>query len=289
TGGGGQVTGGGGQVTGGGGALPSLPDRELPRASHRRRGEGVHVAVLDTPVYDPSAFPNVSYHDDTRPHSEPLPYEAGHAAFIVGLIAREASEAHVHVYPVLDAYATGSSWEIAKRMARLPEEVSIANLSFGCYTIDDKPPLVLQRAIEVLTPRVIVIAAAGNHRQPMRPRPFWPAAMDNVVAVGALDGDREADFSPRAPWVGAMAQGVDVISNYLNGEVDVAGTDVKFHGFAQWQGTSFAAATVSGQVAAHLAGRQSGWRAREVLAELMARADGDAGVRPSRFRPRHGG
>ena len=82
----------------------------------------------------------------------------------------------------------------------LDRDVAILNLSLGCYTEDNQPPLLMQRAIQIMTPRILVVAAAGNHRQPQRPRPFWPAALDDVIAVGAYGDDyRPAPFTPQAP------------------------------------------------------------------------------------------
>ena len=39
----------------------------------------------------------------------------------------------------------------------------ILNVSLGCYTEDGEPPLVLARAVSVLSPAILLIAAAGNH------------------------------------------------------------------------------------------------------------------------------
>ncbi len=92
--------------------------------------------------------------------------------------------------------------------------------------------------------------------------PVWPAAFDQVVAVGATDGDNLAPFSPQTSWVDLTAPGVDVESTYLNGEVKLAtpsseSQTEKFSGSAYWDGTSFAAATVSGALAAAI---RPGWR-----------------------------
>ena len=99
---------------------------------------------------------------------------------------------------------------------------------------------------------------------------MWPAAFDEVVAVGATDGSKLAPFSPRAPWVNLIAPGVDVESTYLTGEVKLSSppkgspTATFSSGFAYWDGTSFAAANVSGAVAAKIRpGRRD---ARQALA-----------------------
>jgi subtilisin family serine protease len=139
-----------------------------------------------------------------------------------------------------------SSWRVATKMARFAEAgVTVLNISFGAATDDDKPPLVLKRAVEVLNRHgVVVVAAAGNHGPAAKP--IWPAALHedgaNVVAVGAGKPDDtgrfvSAAFSPDASWVDLIAPGDDICSTY------------KASGYATWSGTSFAAAAVTGTVA----------------------------------------
>jgi subtilisin family serine protease len=153
---------------------------------------------------------------------------------------------------------------------------------------------VLETAVNLVSRRAVIVAAAGNHGDPaaaanpaaavnpaadIGPKsPVWPAACLGVIAVGALDQDRKrADFSPDVPWVSLLATAVDVTGDYLSGEVieienDEAGkpTEVKavpFKGTAKWSGTSFAAAAVSGKLAAHtIPGVRS---AREALNDLL--------------------
>src|SRR5215467_8244085 len=109
-------------------------------------------------------------------------------------------------------------------------------------TYDDEPPLVLRKTVRALTGSgVVIVAAAGNHGS--QEKKIWPAAFDEVVAVGAgarIPGKDEftvAEFSPRQPWVDLLAPGVDVPSLY------------KASGYATWDGTSFSAAGVSGAIA----------------------------------------
>jgi hypothetical protein len=103
--------------------------------------------------------------------------------------------------------------------------------------------------------------------------------MDNVVAVGATDREGVvADFTPNVaktsdaarvsdaakpadtgrqpvPWIDFWARGVGVESTYLTGRVDLVretgNRTVTFAGRARWSGTSFAAAAVSGALAAN--------------------------------------
>jgi Subtilase family len=266
SGGGGQVSGGGGQVSGGGGGFPSPSDGPIQPEAAAFGGADVQIGVLDTPLVwnrawggnvrslDPSVASAAQSVDPSAP--EQYNYEVGHANFVTSLIASQAPQASIAVLGTLHrGNASATAWDVAREMVSfLDRDVSILNLSLGCYTDDNQPPLLMQRAIQIMTPRLLVVAAAGNHRQPARPRPFWPAALDDVIAVGAYgDDDRPAPFTPHAPWVDIVAPGVDIVSNYLDGYVSVEeGKTEQFTRYAKWQGTSFAAGLATGEIASRL-------------------------------------
>jgi membrane-anchored mycosin MYCP len=281
-----------------------------PRAA--RPGHGVRVGVLDTRLYPNSwlAGGYIATADDLlkvpATGGSPLPASAGHATFIAGLILRRAPAAELVVRPVLDKEAVGRAWDVAKYMASfVGSGVDILNLSFGCYTDDGEPPLVLERAVSLISADILLVAAAGNHGDidELRKKgelkdapwtkgltsktPVWPAAFDEVIAVGARDGDKPAPFSPQTPWVDVTAPGVNVESTYLTGNVKLTSsngnpTGTFSTGFAYWNGTSFAAAAVSGAVAAKI---QPGRRnARQALAYVCEAPRGD--IRPF-AKPHH--
>ena len=99
-----------------------------------------------------------------------------------------------------------------------------------------------------------------------------------MIAVGAADADGGiADFSPRVPWVDVYTRGVDLESTYLNARVrrpENRGSE-EFNGYATWSGTSFAAAVVSGAIAARI--RPGSKRATEAARDLLGsgRRDND--------------
>jgi membrane-anchored mycosin MYCP len=178
-------------------------------------------------------------------------------------------------------------WTLAQRLADYRDSgVQVLNLSLGCSTADGRPPMVLERAISQLTPTMVVIAAAGNHgtdeldeadrkdqAMPERAAPLFPAALDGVLAVGAVDAaGNYAPFNPidgtdetrPAPWIDVFAPGVELVSTYLDETGDqlvqvpthgkpVEYETVSFEGYANWSGTSFASAYVTGLVAARIA------------------------------------
>jgi subtilisin family serine protease len=147
---------------------------------------------------------------------------------------------------------------------------------------------------------LVVVAAAGNHGAVKDPDPTggkseptvknqarkagWPAALDDVIAVGAVvDATKKeaelASFSPDAPWVDVLAPGVDLKSTFLprtckkddNGVVK----EEEFpEGWATWSGTSFAAGLVSGAIAAAAdPGRRSARSAAQDLFAALERSD----------------
>ena len=248
---------------GGGGELPPMQAKEdLPQRGPGP-GRGVRVGIADTALYTHPwyagtylAAQSALYED---PGDEPH-YALGHATFVAGLILRQAPEATLEVRQVLDRDAKGDSWNVAKELVLFADSgLDVLNLSFGCFTDDNKPPLVLSTAIGRLDPRVVVVAAAGNHGKTKDwNKPVWPAAFERVVAVGATDdsGVRQP-WSPdlTQPWVDTMAPGKDVVSTYLPDKARVPERPDDspigpFGGFATWSGTSFAAARVSGTLAA---------------------------------------
>jgi membrane-anchored mycosin MYCP len=191
---------------------------------------------------------------------------------------------------VLDENGVGESWDVARAIVRLARAgAHVLNLSLGCHTDDDHPPLVLQRALARLGPEVVVVAAAGNFAKDEPRKPVWPAAFDDVLAVGATASQGvRADYSPdpaTSPWVDVESPGNDLLSLFLAGDVIVPppppgggrSDPETFSGFARWRGTSFAAAHVSGLIAA--ATDPGHVSPREALDSVLAKAD-DSGERP---------
>lgn len=265
----GSVAGGGGIVSHGGGGKPREASEKLtPRGAGP--GQDVRVGVLDTRLAPQPWLAGgwaAQYSDILSPKAEYLQAE-GHATFVTGSILSQAPAATVQVRHVLDEQGEADCWTVANAIVALGQcGLDILNLSLVCYTEDGQPPLALSTAIDRLDPNIVVVAAAGNHgnldaRELLADglddhdmsKPGWPAALEDVVAVGASGRDKKiAPFTPRnAQWMDLLALGCDVLSTFLNGNVQLEGDDKPtwFDGFARWSGTSFAAALVSGAIAA---------------------------------------
>jgi membrane-anchored mycosin MYCP len=262
----------------------------------------VPVGLFDTRLAANSQFSG-TYLADTDALLKPVPdgetrqWWEGHATFIAGIIRKYAPSAVLDVRTALRSQSaddgepgpeqwTMSLWDFAGRLAEYQTAgISVLNLSVGVVVTEDgAPPLVLERAIAQITPDIVVVAAAGNHGSadlnddqrrrigmPLtRNAPLYPAALDNVIAVGALDTNGQpATFNPRgaidqefAPWIDVWAPGVDVESTYLgenaNEQVrvedgDGVGKNVTFSGWATWSGTSFASARITAEIASRIA------------------------------------
>lgn len=300
--GGGEVSHGSGIYVGHAQDPRPLRPEELPRTRRLGPGQGVRVGVLDTRVSAHELFAGRVAADDSGllPVSdgtgEPPPAAAGHATFVTGIVLDQAPNATVEVRRVLGDDGFADSWRAAREIVEFGKRgVDVLNLSFVCYSDDGQPPMAMAAAIDRLSPSLVVVAAAGNHaaavRHPKRGgdesrfgnKAAWPAALNDVTAVGACSRDGQlAEFSPDAPWVDLCANGVKVKSTYLPAiSVGENGETKAFPGeFAEWSGTSFSAALVSGAIAARVVpGRTS---ASEALEELMDSLHNDDAPRVGR-------
>lgn len=243
-------------------------------------GANIKVGVVDTPLAGHNLLPEGLVDGDRISDGEPTTTFSGHATFVAGLIRQAAPGAAIEVGGGLNGQ-TGESkiWDAAVKIAQVGASgIDLLNLSFGCVTADHEPPLVLRRALDRLPGDVLVIAAAGNRNLPnedwpIPPAEIWPAASTDVVAVGALrdyqNGVDRAEFSMQRKWVDCLADGVDVASIYPLGRDAASAHDDDRDGWAEWSGTSFSAATVTGKVAAVMS-QHKGLSARAALELLLA-------------------
>ncbi|CAA9393201.1 MAG: hypothetical protein AVDCRST_MAG75-1685 [uncultured Propionibacteriaceae bacterium] len=285
----GQVHGVGEVIHGGGGDPQAVDKADInPFAAKARDtapGSGVRVGVLDTGIHSHAWLAGswTAGIDDTVT-SPADSFADGHATFITGLVLSQAPGATVRVRKVLEN-GTANSWDVAKAIVEFGNSgLDVLNLSFACYTEDGEQPMALAAAIDRLDPNLVVVAAAGNHGEAGKEdgftkadndKPAYPAAFDDVIAVGAANDDgKRASFSPNGWWLDLNAPGDKVTSTYLpEVKPGKGGSTIKFRdSFARWSGTSFAAALVTGAVAAkiepgHKTGRQA---VREIFDSLAS-------------------
>jgi hypothetical protein len=204
---------------------------------------------------------------------------AGHGTFVLGCIRQVAPHADLRVYRAVDSDGIASEVTVACELIRAVKQggAQIVNLSVGCQTPDDVPPVALKAALEIIgewereTGReVLVVAAAGNFADT---RPCWPAAFRRVVSVAALTPDLQgAPWSSSGPRVTCSTIGEGIYSTFVPGredpQLDPAATVFGPDAFAVWLGTSFAAPQIAGALARLY--QENGYSLREALRRLLA-------------------
>ncbi|BCJ56764.1 S8 family peptidase [Micromonospora endophytica] len=246
---------------------PSGPPRAaaaLPPPDPARLGEGaqVTVGICDTGIWGQAGswhpqwlggayLPEVDDEDPLYVHTDVLAPQGGHGTFVAGVVRQAAPGVRVDPEAALGPTGVGDEAMLVAALSRLVPEVSVVNLSLGGFTLDDQPSLPLATALAGLPSTTAVVAAAGNAGSS---RPVWPAALDRVLAVAAVEagptGVLPAPYSGFGPWVDACAFGRRD-STYVTGRLPLPGRPTRlFHGYATWAGSSFATAHVSGRIAA---------------------------------------
>jgi hypothetical protein len=243
--------------------VAALPGALPQRTTQPGDGAGVKIAVLDTGMFDHAWLTGVqrALNSDDVWDADRDGYgdaESGHGTFIAGLIRQVAPAATVYEVKVLDSHGIGDDFTVAKQMALLPADVRIVNLSLGGYTDKNEPPLAILHAMQAFGKNRVVVAAAGNDSND---RPFWPAAFQPVLAVGAVETNAgkwtRADYSNFGPWVDAVARGSNLQSTFAKAKTKLAlgllpdpmDPVITFGGWASWDGTSFATPIAAAMIA----------------------------------------
>ncbi len=195
----------------------------------------------------------------------------GHATFVAGLIRLAAPGAQVLSMRIMDSHGKVSEPHVADALNWLAYnpgsaggiDIDIVLMAFGRQDEPDDQDLdALRSPISKLTERgVQIVASAGNEGAD---RPVYPAAFaaepalssrsrQSVLSVGALATPVErAAYSNFGPWVTQWRNGTNAISimPLTTKTPDPAAFPAYGNGYAWWSGTSFAAATAAGQLAA---------------------------------------
>ena len=191
-----------------------------------------------------------------------LDFDAGHGTFVAGLVSQVDPYAPISMYRAVDSDNIASEVDVACAMIEAVRDGNqIINLSLGCQTQDDFPPIALEAALAVIAEldagkpdeeKTIIVAAAGNCGDT---RPFWPAAFPGGVAVAGLNSNMTpSPWSGHGFWVTFSTVGQGLRSTFVYGKesplIDPAETEfLAPNPFAVWSGTSFAAPQIAGAIA----------------------------------------
>lgn len=225
----------------------------------------VVVAVVDTGIrsthhdllnnYVPLGFNWVNNSTDTNDDN-------GHGTHVAGIIAAETNNSYgiaglaqvwVMAEKVLDANGVGTLADGASGIIHAADiGADIICMSFGSYDYS----LTVKSAVDYAYGKgCLLIAAAGNDGVDI---PMYPAALENVVAVGATYGEPDslAPYSNYGAWMELAAPGgadEDLDGWIDNGEHWILSTwHAGDNTFAYLSGTSMAAPHVAGQAALYL-------------------------------------
>jgi serine protease len=235
------------------------------------------VAVIDTgvdadhPDLSGRVLPGRDFANDDMNAAD----DNGHGTMVAGFaaatgnngrgVAGAAWNARILPVKVLDAAGSGSDADIAAGITWAADQgADVINLSLGGPSESET----LEAAVEYASGKgALVVAAAGNDGFTT---PSYPAAIPDVVAVGATDWSGNVVWwSNYGPWIDIVAPGYDVSSTALAaGPVDA---------YEDGYGTSFSSPLVAG-VAALVRAKHPTWSPGLVAAELERTAR-DAGPR----------
>lgn len=165
----------------------------------------------------------------------------GHGTHVAGIVAAVAGNGTgvagmapgVRILPVkvLDDNGSGLFSDVATGIVWATDHgADVVNLSLGAAM--GSPDLTVASAVRYATDRgVVVVAAAGNFGCHVGVDPgcltVYPAALDDVVAVGAVDaGGACASYTTTAPYLDVAAPGTAIYSTYRTGYAYMSGTSM---------------------------------------------------------------
>ncbi|WP_232698257.1 S8 family peptidase [Brevibacillus daliensis] len=220
------------------------------------KGAGVKVAVIDTGISSshPDLKGRVKAQKIINKESGSGRQSSGHGTHVAGTIAAVYNDSgivgiapEVELYDVqaFGAEGTANMSDIIEGINwAIEQDVDIINMSFGTPEYHHA----LHQAIRAAKRAgIVLVASAGNSGGALE----YPGAYKEVTAVGAINQEaRLADFSSRGKGMNTVAPGVEIKSTWGN------------RGYKVLNGTSMAAAHISGLYALQIAKRKRGRRSR---------------------------
>lgn len=200
-------------------------------------GAPVKVAVLDSGVEFLAGFP-VKRSINLVKDEQELPYYmndmTGHGTAVADIIHRVCPSAQIYSVKVMDAKNRGRLSDIVAGIYWcIEQDVDIINMSFGTSVKSD----ILEKAIQAAEEHgILMVSSAGNGGTGSAVE--YPAAFDEVIAVGAVDtGAEKTEESATGEEIELAAPGKQIMAKSLLGLNTVT------------SGTSMAAPHVAGAAA----------------------------------------
>ena len=224
---------------------PSFGSRLLDwlgiNASKENRGGGVTVAVLDTAISKSVVNQNADIKQIDLFNYAQSDGEEGHGNAVASLLVANDNELtglapsiELLSIPVLDNNGEGSAFDLAMGIITAVDAgANVISMSLGSYATS---PLLKAAVDYAAAAGVVMVAASGNDGVK---QVLYPAAYDNVIAVGAVDANANAaGFSNTGKEVSLAAPGVGINSAWTEGA-----------GIVSFSGTSAAVPCVVGVIA----------------------------------------
>ena len=272
-------------------------DIDAPEAWSILQGDSsVTVAVIDSGVdyTHPDLAPNyVGGYDFANLDGDPMD-DHGHGTHVAGTIAAAmenptgnpaeaegvagvAPHARILAYKVCRADGSCDDFAVQQAIARaITDGAKVINMSLGQTEYSQSLDEAVQEAWNA---GLVIVAGAGNDGTTEQ---FYPAAFDNVIAVGAFDeSHRRASFSNYGSWVDISAPGSYIMSSYPMSSCTSTATPGDTGCYTWNSGTSMATPHVAG-AAALIWSRSDVTSNSQVVDILLNSADGQ-GVSPVRL------
>lgn len=192
---------------------------------------------------------------------------SGHGTHVTGIVAavpraaegmRGVCRPMLKVYQALDPYSPARYYQVLRDAL---ERCDVVNLSLG----GPHDPVEAQIIARYVT-STVVVAAMGNDFEEGN-EVSYPAALEGVIAVGAVDQAlRRGPFSNTGPHIALCAPGVRIWSTVPTYRATLA----KQVNYDTWDGTSMATPYVTGVIALLLA-KHPGLEPSRVRSRLMTR------------------
>jgi thermitase len=239
-------------------------DIDAPEAWAISTGNTVLVAVIDTGIdytHPDLMFNYAGGMDFVNGDGDPMD-DQGHGTHVSGTIAASlanvtgdpaaeegvvgvAPNARLVAYKVCDATGNCNDFAIEQGIAQaISVGAKVINMSLGGPEISQSLTDAVQDAWNA---GIVIVAGAGNDGNSNR---FYPAALPNVISVGAFDEDhRRATFSNYGDWVDISAPGNVILSSYPMSQCVASGIPGDAGCYNWLSGTSMATPHVSGGAA----------------------------------------